>query len=199
MLNAQEERKYPFTSIGNGEVCLMLHLSVCLFFPLSSTPTSHQAARTLLEMRDATCYNSSRYKYLKSLHAESEVRREVWSASGYRTLAVPCESLKEAPGPAMITRIVLPIDANISPGTRLALQAAGELVALSPADGRLFLLHVIPVPIVSSPGRGMYRLHPTSGQSTQAEEGLSQARKTLREQAVHLERIEVLLHHGIPE
>ncbi len=146
-------------------------------------------------MRDATCYNSSRYKYLTSLHAESEVRREVWSASGYRALAIPCEPVKEAPGPAMITRILLPVDANISHGTRLALQAGGELAALSPADVLLFLLHVIPVPIVSSPGRGMYRLHPSSGQRTQAEKCLSQARKALREQAVHLERIEVLLLH----
>jgi nucleotide-binding universal stress UspA family protein len=98
----------------------------------------------------------------------------------------------------MITRIVLPVDANMSPGTRLALQASGELVALSPADVRLFLLHVIPVPIVSSPRWGMYRLQPTSGQRTQAEKSLSQARKALREQAVRLERIEVLLRHGIP-
>ncbi len=64
----------------------------------------------------------------------------------------------------MITRVVVPVDVNMSPGTQLALQAAGELVALSPHDVRLFLLHVIPVPYVSSARWGVYRLQPTSGQ-----------------------------------
>lgn len=98
----------------------------------------------------------------------------------------------------MITRIVLPVDANMSPGTRFALQAAVELVALSSPDVRLFLLHVIPVPYVSSRRWGMYRLQPTSGQCAQAEESLSQARSVMQEHGVHLERIEMLLRHGIP-
>jgi nucleotide-binding universal stress UspA family protein len=98
----------------------------------------------------------------------------------------------------MITRIVLPIDANMSPGTRLALQAAGELVALSPPDVCLYLLHVIPVPYVSSRRWGVYRLQPTSRQRAQAEESLLKARSALREHGVCLERIELLVSHGTP-
>ncbi len=98
----------------------------------------------------------------------------------------------------MITRLVLPIDANISPGTQFALQAAGELLEWFSPDVHLFLLHVIPVPFVSSPRWGMYRLQPTSGQRSQAEESLAQARSTLWDQGVHLEQIETLLRYGIP-
>jgi nucleotide-binding universal stress UspA family protein len=98
----------------------------------------------------------------------------------------------------MIRRIVLPVDANISPGTKLALHVAGELFEQSSPELCLFLLHVIPVPYVSLPSCGMYRLQPTPGQRRQAENSLSKARSVLREQGIHPEHIEILLRHGTP-
>jgi hypothetical protein len=45
ILIAQGERKYPFALMGKDVVCLMPNSSACLPFPLSPTPTSHQACR----------------------------------------------------------------------------------------------------------------------------------------------------------
>jgi nucleotide-binding universal stress UspA family protein len=98
----------------------------------------------------------------------------------------------------MIRCIVLPVDAHISPGTKLALHVAGELFAQSSPELCLFLLHVIPVPYVSLPSCGMYRLQPTPGQCRQAENSLSKARSVLREQGIRPEHIEILLRHGTP-
>lgn len=98
----------------------------------------------------------------------------------------------------MIRRILLTVDANISPGTRLALHVVSSLLEQSSPQLCLVLLHVIPVPYVSLPRWGMYRLQPTSGQRKQAEDSLYKARRALQEQGVHQERIELLLRHGTP-
>jgi hypothetical protein len=98
----------------------------------------------------------------------------------------------------MNRRIVLGIDSDISPATQLALHVASSLLELSSPQLCLVLLHVIPVPYVSLPRWGMYRILPTSGQRKQAEDSLYKARSALQEQGVCLERIEILLRSGTP-
>jgi len=98
----------------------------------------------------------------------------------------------------MIRRILLTVDADISPGTKLALYIVSELLELSSAQPGLVLLHVIPVPFETPSKFGMSIVTPTAEQRELAENALHRARIELQKQGIVPERIEVLLRSGTP-
>jgi nucleotide-binding universal stress UspA family protein len=103
----------------------------------------------------------------------------------------------------MNRRILLGIDANLSPPTQLALRAAADLLERSSADARLVLLHVIPVPHDPSPVWGksvaeMRSFSPAPQQRQEAERVLWSARRALEQRGIARERIEWLQRAGTP-
>src|SRR5581483_2302783 len=99
--------------------------------------------------------------------------------------------------------ILLGIDAPLSPATRQAIRTIKELIGPMAPQVRLVLLHVIPIPYVTSPTLGMYtgQLQPnavTVDQRLEAEKVLAAVRATLQEQALAPLRIEVCIRHGSP-
>jgi nucleotide-binding universal stress UspA family protein len=98
----------------------------------------------------------------------------------------------------MNRRIVVAIDADLSPATQLALRVASELLELSSAHLSVVLLHVIPLPEVIPSKFGMSRVAPTAEQRKVAEQALQRARSELHKQGLVPERIELLLRSGIP-
>jgi nucleotide-binding universal stress UspA family protein len=103
----------------------------------------------------------------------------------------------------MNKRILLGIDAPISPATQQALRSMSEFVEQAAPQLHLVLLHVIPIPAISSPALGMYVGHMqptlfTSEQSSQAEEVLRHARVELLKQGVDAGQIETLIYTGVP-
>ncbi len=103
----------------------------------------------------------------------------------------------------MNKRILLGIDANLSPPTQYALRAASEFLQQPTSDLRLVLLHVIPVPYDTSFawGKSMKSSKPWSPvtqQRLQAEHALWSARTALQQLGISPERIELLLRVGTP-
>ena len=103
----------------------------------------------------------------------------------------------------MHKRILLGIDAPITPATQQALRAVCEFIDQTLPDIHLFLLHVIPVPSISSPTLGMYAGHMhsascTSDQRSAGELSLRRARTELENRGLHPEQIETLLRVGTP-
>lgn len=98
----------------------------------------------------------------------------------------------------MNRRIVLAVDADISPGTKLALHAASSLLEQSSPQLCLVLLHVIPVPDMTSSKFGTGRIAPTAEQRKLAEHALHKARIEMHKQGIVPERIAILLRSGIP-
>ncbi len=98
----------------------------------------------------------------------------------------------------MNRRIVLGIDANISPQTRHVLRIASSLLELSAPQLGVVLLHVIPLPDITPSKFGMSRVTPTAGQRELAEHALQRARIELQKQGIVPERIEILLRSGTP-
>jgi len=103
----------------------------------------------------------------------------------------------------MDKRILLGVDATISPATQRALHTMGEFVSQAAPQLRLMLLNVIPLPTLASPSPGMYIGHfqsmsVTPEQHTQAEDILRKARSELQRQGVSPAQIEVLIRVGIP-
>lgn len=103
----------------------------------------------------------------------------------------------------MNKRILLGIDANLSPQTLYALRAASAFLQEHTPDLRLVLLHVIPVPYDTSFawGKSMqpsYHWSPVTQQRLQAEYALWRARTTLQQLGIRPERIELLLRVGTP-
>jgi len=103
----------------------------------------------------------------------------------------------------MDKRILLGVDATMSPATLRALHTMGEFIAQAAPQVRLMLLNVIPLPAVASPSPGMYvghfqSLSVTPEQRTQAEDILRKARSELQRQGVSPAQIEVLIRVGIP-
>jgi nucleotide-binding universal stress UspA family protein len=99
--------------------------------------------------------------------------------------------------------ILLGVDAPLSPATRQAIRTIKELVEPMAPQFRLILLHVIPLPYVTSPALGMYtgQLQPssiTSDQRLEAEKVLAAVRNTLQEQALHTPRIDICIRQGSP-
>jgi nucleotide-binding universal stress UspA family protein len=102
----------------------------------------------------------------------------------------------------MKKHILLGIDAPISPATQQALHVMGELVEQATPQLHFFLLHVIPVPALSSPTLGMYIGHVqpplfSYEQRAQAEEVLQKARTELEKQGIASGQIETLIRMGV--
>jgi nucleotide-binding universal stress UspA family protein len=103
----------------------------------------------------------------------------------------------------MIRRILLGVDASLSPHTQLAMRVASDLLERSSLDACLVLLHVIPVPYDPSPGWGksiadVCHFIPASQQRMQAERVLRSARTALQKRGIAPERIEWLQRAGTP-
>ncbi len=103
----------------------------------------------------------------------------------------------------MNKHILLGIDAPISPATRQALRSMSEFVEQAAPLLNLVLLHVIPIPSISSPALGMYVGHMqptlfTSEQRSQAEDVLRVARFELQKQGIAPGQIETLIRLGVP-
>ena len=103
----------------------------------------------------------------------------------------------------MNKHILLGIDAPISPATRQALRSMSEFVEQAAPLLNLILLHVIPIPSISSPALGMYVGHMqptlfTSEQRSQAEDVLRVARFELQKQGIAPGQIDTLIRLGVP-
>jgi len=103
----------------------------------------------------------------------------------------------------MNKRILLGIDAPISPATQQALHSISKFVEQAAPLLQLVLLHVIPIPSISSPALGMYVGHMqptlfTSEQSSLAEEALRLARAESLKLGVNAGQIETLIYTGVP-
>ena len=98
----------------------------------------------------------------------------------------------------MNRRIVVAIDAYISPQTQHVLRVASSLLEVSSPQLGVVLLHVIPVPDMPISKFGMTKVAPTVGQRELAEQALHKARIELQKQGIMPERIEILLRSGIP-
>jgi nucleotide-binding universal stress UspA family protein len=103
----------------------------------------------------------------------------------------------------MNKRILLGIDAPISPATQHALRSMGEFVEQAAPLLQVVLLHVIPIPYFSSPALGMSAGHMpstffTSEQRSLAEEALRDATAELLKQGINAGQIETLIYTGVP-
>ena len=103
----------------------------------------------------------------------------------------------------MHKRILLGIDAPVTPATQHALRAVCEFIDQIIPEIHLFLLHVISVPNISSPTLGIYAghmqsAHYTSEQRSLGELALRRARTELENRGLQPEQIETLLRIGTP-
>src|SRR5579863_653245 len=103
----------------------------------------------------------------------------------------------------MNKRILLGVDAPISNATQHALRVICEFIEQVTPEIHLLLLHVIPVPNISSPALGMYVGHMqpapyTPDQHTSGELALRQARTELENRGLSPAQIETLLRQGTP-
>ena len=103
----------------------------------------------------------------------------------------------------MNKRILMGIDAPISPATQHALRSMSEFVEQAAPLVRIVLLHVIPIPYFSSPALGMSTGHMqstffTSEQRSLAEEALQNASAELLKQGIDSSQIETLIYTGVP-
>ncbi|HVB73554.1 MAG TPA: universal stress protein [Ktedonobacteraceae bacterium] len=103
----------------------------------------------------------------------------------------------------MHKRILLGVDAPVSPATQNALRTVCEFVEEATSETCLILLHVIPVPNISSPTLGMYTgqmqtADHTSEQRALGELALRRARTDLENRGLRPEQIETLLRQGTP-
>ncbi len=98
----------------------------------------------------------------------------------------------------MNRRIVVAIDADISPQTQYVLRVASSLLELSAPQLGVVLLHVIPVPDIPSSKFGTGRFAPTAEQRELAEHALHRARIELQKQGIVPERIGLMLRSGTP-
>jgi nucleotide-binding universal stress UspA family protein len=103
----------------------------------------------------------------------------------------------------MNKRILLGIDAPISPATQYALRSMSEFVEQVAPLLQIVLLHVIPIPYFSSPALGMSTGHMqstffTSEQRSLAEEALRNASAELLKQGIDSRQIETMIYTGVP-
>jgi nucleotide-binding universal stress UspA family protein len=103
----------------------------------------------------------------------------------------------------MNKRILLGIDTPISPATQQALRSISEFVEQAAPLLHLVLLHVIPIPYLTSPALGMSAGHIqpaffTSEQRSLAEEALRDASAELLKHGVDSRQIETLIYTGVP-
>src|ERR1700719_3919946 len=103
----------------------------------------------------------------------------------------------------MNKRILLGVDAPVTPATQLALRAVCEFIDQAMPEIHLLLLHVISVPNISSPMLGMYDGHVqsvpyTSDQRALGELALRRARTEVENRGLQARQIETLLRVGTP-
>ena len=103
----------------------------------------------------------------------------------------------------MNKRILLCVDAELSPITQHALRTIGEFVGQEAPRVRLVLLHVIPLTqaVATHPGMYVGQMLPvevTALQRSQAEEMLRKARGLLLQQGVELGQVETMVRVGVP-
>jgi nucleotide-binding universal stress UspA family protein len=101
----------------------------------------------------------------------------------------------------MNKRILLGVDANLSPTTQQALRSIGDILEFVAPQARVVLLNVIPVPQLVTTHPGMYggQVLPNlvaDSQRQQAEEALRKARLTLQRQGIPLDRTEAIIRSG---
>ena len=102
----------------------------------------------------------------------------------------------------MQMKILLGVDAELSPATQRALLAACTLAEQATSQFSLLLLTVIPVTQVATTHPGVYvgqmlPHHASSWQKKQAEEALSKARQLLQERGLPADAVELLVRVGI--
>ncbi len=103
----------------------------------------------------------------------------------------------------MNKRILLGIDAPISPATQHALRSMSEFVEQAAPLLKIILLHVIPIPYFSAPTLGMSSGHMqpaffTTQQRYLAKEALQDASNELLKQGIHASQIETMIYTGVP-
>ena len=103
----------------------------------------------------------------------------------------------------MNKRILLGIDAPISPATQQALRTMSDFIEQAAPQIHLVLLHVIPIPVIASPALGMYvgYMQPTLytyEQRAQAEDALRKARTELQKCGIAPDQIETQIRLGVP-
>jgi nucleotide-binding universal stress UspA family protein len=98
----------------------------------------------------------------------------------------------------MNRRIVIAIDADLSPYTQHMLCVASSLLERAIPQLGAVLLHVIPVPELPRSKFSTARIAPTARQRELAEQALHRARLALQQQGIVPERIELLLRSGTP-
>jgi nucleotide-binding universal stress UspA family protein len=103
----------------------------------------------------------------------------------------------------MNKRILLGVDADLSPATQHVLRTVGALLDEAVPQARFILLHVIPLSQVVTMHPGMYvgqvlPLMATPAQQARAEESLRQARTLLQQQGIALDHIEGIIRTGAP-
>ena len=98
----------------------------------------------------------------------------------------------------MNRRIVIAIDADLSPYTQHMLCVASSLLERAVPHLGAVLLHVIPVPDLPRSKFGRARITPTAKQCERAEQVLRRARLAMQQQGIVAERIELLLRSGTP-
>jgi nucleotide-binding universal stress UspA family protein len=103
----------------------------------------------------------------------------------------------------MNKRILVGIDAPISPATQHALRSLSAWLEEASPRLSVVLLHIVPVPVLASPAPGFYsgHLHSPTMSNEQRQEGeiaLRRARTELQNRGLSPERIEVMLRIGAP-
>jgi nucleotide-binding universal stress UspA family protein len=103
----------------------------------------------------------------------------------------------------MSKRILLGVDAPMSPATQYALRMVSEFIEQASPRVDLVLLHIIPIPYITSPSLGIYAgqiqtSSVTAEQRIQAEHILRKASIELQKQGIASDSIETLIRLGVP-
>jgi nucleotide-binding universal stress UspA family protein len=99
--------------------------------------------------------------------------------------------------------ILLGVDAPLSPATRQAIRTIKEFVGPMTPQLRLILLHVVPIPYVTSPTLGIYtgqiqQNSMTAEQRQEAEKVLATVRSAIQKQGLSFQRIDICIRLGSP-
>ena len=103
----------------------------------------------------------------------------------------------------MSKRILLGVDTPMSSATQYALRTVSELIEQTSPRVVLVLLHIIPVPYITSPSPGIYAGHiqvasVTAEQHMQAEHILQKASLELQKRGLDADHIETIIRVGVP-
>ncbi|HLH63594.1 MAG TPA: universal stress protein [Ktedonobacteraceae bacterium] len=103
----------------------------------------------------------------------------------------------------MSKRILLGVDAPLSPATLYAVRTVSELIEQTSPRVKLVLVHVVPAPYIASPSLGVYAgqlqtTTVTTEQRAQAEHVLRKASLELQNRGIDADSIETLMRVGLP-